>query len=139
MQGENLTRQPKQGVVEEAAPTGYFWPELRRAVARIWLACGVGAAVGLAIGMHVPEAWRFVSFFIASCAIFLLLAQQFSRSASPRRIYASLPDPGLATQMLLGVLLWGVPMDMIFSGMVILSALDPQERMPVSGGLALVF
>jgi hypothetical protein len=134
-----LTRQPKPVVVEEAPPPGYFWSELRRVVVRIWLASGIGGAVGLTIGMHVPESWRFGSFMIAFVAISLSLLQQLSRSASPRRVYASLSNPSLAKQMLLGVLLWGVPMGIAFSGIVMLSAMDPQERMPVGIGLALVF
>jgi hypothetical protein len=111
-------------VREEEQPVDHYWCELRRILPWTYLACALGVITGVALGLQFDDSMRFGVFVGTFLVVSSILRQLFlSRSAS-KQLYPTALDAGLRSKLLLGLLGWGVPMGMMFSGMMILMVKD---------------
>ena len=110
-------------VAEQTAPADQYWPEVRRMLPRMYLAYGFGTVTGFFVASQVPQTWRNVAFLVAYLATSLILIRRWSNGRTPLRLRAF--DPALRQEMLAGVLLWGVPMGILFAAMAVLDPIGP--------------
>lgn len=98
---------------DEAPPSGYFWPELRSTLPLDYAAYTLGAIAAYIIAVQLQETIRYVAFIV----MFLITSQLLLmlRRRTPKRIYPILLDAHLGRRVLAGVLLWGIPMGIMFS------------------------
>jgi hypothetical protein len=109
-------------VVDEAPPPGHFWSELRSALPLIYAAYGVAAVSALLVATQLEGSMQTTSFIV----VFIVVSQVILslRRRSGQRIYPRSLDANLGRQVVAGILLWGIPMGMMFgAGML----LDPME------------
>ena len=100
-------------IVDEAPPQGHFWSELRSALPLIYAAYALAAAAALLVAMQLEGSTQTTAFIV----VFIVVSQlvlAFRRRAG-RQIYPRSFDANLGRQVVAGVLLWGVPMGMMFS------------------------
>ena len=90
---------------------------------RMYLAYGFGTVAGFFVAWQVPQVWRNVSFLVAYLATSLILIRRWSNGRTPLGLRAF--DPALRQEMLAGVVLWGVPMGILFSAMAVLDPVGP--------------
>jgi hypothetical protein len=101
-------------------PVDEYWAVLRRMLPRTFLAYGIGGLVGFSVGLALDGSLRFPSFVIVFLAVSFFLMQRLSPGQGPLQGRALTSHPRLSMAMASGVLLWGVPMAILFSGMAIL-------------------
>jgi hypothetical protein len=114
----------KQPVIVDAAPPrGHFWSELRSALPLIYAAYALASAAALVVATQLKgpmQATAFIVVFLVVSQLILMLRRRAGQQIYPRSFEAN-----LGRQVVAGVLLWGIPMGMMFSaGMV----LDPIGR-----------
>lgn len=122
-------------VVEGKPPAGYVASEVRGVLPRIYLAYVLGTGVGVVVGSQFRDVSRFFAFVAASLVASMVLLQVFSYRRAPRQLYA--PDLRLGSQMLMGALLCGMPMGIIFSGAAILTMMGHPGMMVIAVGVAI--
>lgn len=109
-------------ITKEEQSVDYCWSELRRILPRTYLAFAIGTIAGVALGLQFQDSMRFGVFVAAFLVVSSVLRQLFLDRSASKQFYPVFPDAGLRPQLLLGLLGWGVPMGMMFSGMTILMA-----------------
>jgi hypothetical protein len=92
----------------------------RRALPRTYFAYAIGVIIGVALGLQFDDVMRFGVFIVAFLVVSSVLRQLFLYRSASKQFFPMLLDAGLRPQLLLGLLAWGVPMGMVFSGMTIL-------------------
>jgi hypothetical protein len=107
-------------ITEEEQPSDHYWSELRRALPRTYFAYAIGAIAAVALGLQFDDFMRFGVFIGTFLVVSSVLHQLFLDRSASNRFYPVLLDARLRPQLLLGLLAWGVPMGMVFSGMTIL-------------------
>ena len=122
-------------VVDQAPPQGHFWSELRSALPLIYAAYAVATAAALLVAKQLTEAMQSTAFIV----VFIVVSQvilSFRRRAG-QRIYPRSLDPNLGRQVVAGILLWGVPMGMMFSAGMVLDSIGFPALMALKVAAAL--
>jgi hypothetical protein len=115
-------------IVDEAPPQGHFWSELRSALPLIYAAYALASAAALMIATQLKGPTQTAAFIV----VFLVVSQFILtlRRRAGQRIYPRSFDANLGRQVVAGVLLWGIPMGMMFSaGMVLDSMGNPAQML----------
>jgi len=121
------SRSPTQPmIVDEPPPSGHFWTQLRAVLPLTYAAYGLAAVAAYVIAVQVQPGMQtaafIVTFLIASQLPLMLLRPK------QKRIYPVALDARLGQQVAAGILLWGIPMGMMFSaGMALDSIGRPLE------------
>lgn len=105
-------------IVDEPAPRGHFWSELRSALPLIYAAYALASAAGFLVATQLKGATRTTAFIV----VFVVVSQLVLtlRRRPGQRIYPRSFDANLGRQVAAGVLLWGIPMGMMFSTVMVL-------------------
>jgi hypothetical protein len=114
-------------IVDEAPPRGHFWSELRSALPLIYAAyalASVGAFIVAAQLTGSTQTTAFIVVFLAVSQFILTL-----RRRAGQRIYPRSFDVNLVRQVVAGVLLWGIPMGMMFSAGMVLDSMGLPAQM----------
>jgi hypothetical protein len=124
-------------IVDEAPPQGHFWSELRSALPLIYAAYALASAAAVLVAMQLKGSTQTSAFIVVFLAVsqFILTL----RRRAGQRIYPRSFDANLGRQVVAGVLLWGIPMGMMFSaGMVLdLMGLPTQMALKVAAVLGI--
>jgi hypothetical protein len=111
-------------ITEEVQPADRFWSELRRVLPWTYLAYAIGTVSGVMLGLQFDDNVRFGVFVGSFLVVSSVLRNLFLSRLARNQFYPAIVNVGLRPQLLLGLLGWGVPMGMMFSGMTILTAKD---------------
>jgi hypothetical protein len=121
-------------IVDETPPSGHFWTELGSAMLLTYAAYALAAVVSYPVATQLrgpAQMPAFIAVFLAISYLPLLI-----RRRARKRIYPITLDANLGRQAAAGVLLWGIPMGMMFSAAI---TLDP-IRSPVGAAkIAILF
>jgi hypothetical protein len=102
----------------------HYWSQLRRVLPWTYLAYAIGTITGVVLGLQFHGAMRFGIFVGAFLVVSSALRYLFLSRLAPNQLYPTLFDAGLMPHLLLGLLGWGVPMGMAFSGVTMLMEND---------------
>jgi hypothetical protein len=122
-------------IVDEAPPQGHFWSELRSALPLIYASYALASAAALLVATQLEGSLRTTSFIV----VFIVVSQVilvFRRRAG-RRIYPQAFDANLGRQVVVGVLLWGIPMGMMFGAGMVLDSMGLTAQMAIMAAAAL--
>jgi hypothetical protein len=126
----------KQPVIVDAAPPqGHFWSELSSALPLIYTAYALASVAALLVATQLNRSTQNTAFIV----VFLVVSQSiltFRRRAG-QRIYPRSFDANLGRQVVAGILLWGVPMGMMFSAGMVLDAMGLRIQIALGVALAL--
>src|SRR6266700_1770619 len=124
-------------VVDEPPPSGHFWTQLRAALPLTYAVYVLAAVAAFAIALQVQPATQSTAFIIT----FLIVSQLPLLLLRPRakRIYPVALDPQLGRQMAVGVLLWGIPMGIMFSAGMALDSIGRPIEMAIKIAVILPF
>lgn len=128
-----LSKQPI--VVDEAPPRGHFWSELRAALPLIYAAYASASVVALLVATQLDASMQTTAFIVVFIAVSQLILT-FRRRAG-RRIYPRSLDAHLGRQVVAGILLWGIPMGMMFSAGMVLDQTGLPAKMALMVGAVL--
>jgi hypothetical protein len=108
-------------IVDEAPSRGHFWSELRSALPLIYATYALASAAALLVAMQLKGSTQTTAFIV----VFLVVSQFILtlRRRAGRRIYPRSFDANLGRQVVAGVLLWGIPMGMMFSASMVLDSM----------------
>ncbi len=122
-------------VVDEAPPRGHFWSELRSALPLIYAAYALAAAAALLVARQLKGSMQTTAFIV----VFLVVSQLILtlRRQAGQRIYPRSLDANLGRQVAAGVLLWGVPMGMMFSAGMVLDQIGSPGQMALMAAAVL--
>ena len=127
----------KQPLIDdEAPPSGHFWSELRSALPLIYAAYALASAAALLVAMQLKGSAQTTAFI----CVFLVVSQLILtlRRRAGQRIYPRSFDANLGRQVLAGVLLWGVPMGMMFSAGTVLDSIGHPAQIVLMLAVVLV-
>jgi hypothetical protein len=124
-------------IVDEAPPQGHFWSELRAALPLIYAAYALASIAALLVATQLQRSMQNAAFIVVVLAVsqFILTL----RRRAGQRIYPRSFDANLGRQVVAGVLLWGIPMGMMFSAGMVLDSMGLPTRMAVSVAIAFGF
>lgn len=122
-------------VVDEAPPQGHFWSELRSALPLIYAAYALASAAALFVAMQLKGSTQTTAFIVVVLGVSQLILSVRRRAG--RRIYPRSFDASLGRQVLAGVLLWGVPMGMMFSAGMVLDSIGHPAQMALKAAIML--
>ncbi|MGY4508750.1 hypothetical protein [Bradyrhizobium sp. USDA 3650] len=114
-------------IVDEAPPQGHFWSELRSALPLVYAAYALASAAALLVAMQLKESMQTTAFIVVFIAVSQLILPLRRRAG--RRIYPRSFDANLGRQVVAGVLVWGIPMGMMFSAGMVLDAMGRPAQM----------
>jgi hypothetical protein len=100
-------------IVDEPPPSGHLWTQLRAVLPLTYAAYGLAALAAYLIATQVQPAMQsgaFITTFLIGSQLPLMLLRP-----KQKRIYPIAIDAHLGNQMAVGVLLWGIPMGIMFS------------------------
>lgn len=113
-------------IVDEAPPQGHFWSELRSALPPIYAAYALASVTALLVAMQLRGTMQTPAFMIVLVVVSQLILTLRRRAG--QRIYPRSFDANLGRQVVAGILLWGIPMAMMFSaGMFLDSMKHPAQ------------
>jgi len=114
-------------IVDEAPPRGHFWSELRSALPLIYAAYALASAAALLVATQLKGSTQTAAFIV----VFLVVSQFVLtlRRRAGQRIYPRSFDANLGRQVVAGVLLWGIPLGMMFSADMILDSMGLPAQM----------
>jgi hypothetical protein len=124
-------------VVDEPPPSGHFWTQLRAALPLTYAAYGLGAVAALAVAVQVQPAMRSTAFiltFLITSQLPLMLLRP-----KPKRIYPVALDAHLGHQVVAGILLFGIPMGIMFSAGMALDTIGRPVEMAILIAIVLPF
>jgi hypothetical protein len=99
-------------VVDEPQPPSHFWAQLRDTLPLTYAAYLVGAVAALAVALQVQPTMQTGAFILT----FLIVSQlQLLLRPKAQRVYPVAVDASLGRQVIVGILLWGIPMGIMFS------------------------
>lgn len=116
-------------IVDEAPPQGHFWSEIRSALPLIYTAYALGAAAGLLVATQLEGSTQTAAFIVVFVAVSQLVLTLRRRAG--QRIYPRSFDAKLGRQVVAGVLLWGIPMGMMFSAGMVLDSMGFPAQMAI--------
>jgi len=122
-------------IVDEAPPPGHFWSELRSALPLIYAAYALATAAALIVATQLKGTTQTTAFIVVFLAVsqFILTL----RRRAGQRIYPRSFDANLGRQVVAGVLLWGIPMGMMFSAGMVLDSMGLPDQMALEIAAAL--
>ncbi len=108
-------------IVDEAPSRGHFWSELRSALPLIYATYALASAAAFLVAMQLNGSTQIAAFIV----VFLVVSQSILtlRRRAGQRIHPQSFDANLGRQVVAGVLLWGVPMGMMFSAGMFLDSM----------------
>jgi hypothetical protein len=127
-------------VVDETPPSGHFWSELRSALPLTYAAYALAAVAAYLVAVQLGGSTQSAAFIV----VFLAISQLplMIRRRAGKRIYPTELATNLSRQIVAGVLLWGVPMGMMFSAGIALDPIrSPAElavKIPIVFGFSLI-
>lgn len=108
-------------IVDEAPPQGHFWSELRSALPLVYAACALASVTALLVAMQLRGTMQTPAFMIVLLVVSQLILTLRRRAG--QRIYPRSFDANLGRQVVAGILLWGIPMAMMFSAAMFLDSM----------------
>lgn len=124
-------------VVDDEPREDDFFSAVRRDLPWSYLACAIGAATGLVISLQLDGVLRFVLFTVAFIVVTGAIHKIRFRDRIPQLIYPWIADSNLATQLLLGSVIWSGPIGFAVFGIVFLGPWETSFRVQL--GLQLGF
>ena len=122
-------------VVDETPPQGHFWSELRAALPLIYAAYALASVAALLVAMQMERSTQTAAFIV----VFIVVSQLILiiRRRPGQRIYPRSFDANLGRQAVAGILLWGIPMGMMFSTALALDSIGLPAQMGLVTRIAL--
>ena len=123
-------------IEEGPAPPRHALSELLKSLPRTYLIYAVSIGAGTMTAWYTAKDYRLIVFVAIS-----LLAMQVVRLLVvklPKRIFANAAATGFGISLLYGVLCWGVPMGMFFSGFAVLTLGHNPLRIAAGIGIAVL-
>jgi hypothetical protein len=122
-------------IVDEAPPRGHLWSELRSALPLIYAAYALASAAALLVATQLKRSTQTTAFIVVFLAVsqFILTL----RRQAGQRIYPRSFDANLGRQVVAGVLLWSIPMGMMFSAGMVLDSMELRAQMALKVAAAL--
>jgi len=104
-------------VVEQTeVPSSRIWSEQFRLLPRSYLATLIATIAGFFAGSQFTDTLRMAVFAIVTLGLLQLLRQLPFFGKAPKRVYPSFGRREFGNYLLLGILCWGIPYAIMFSG-----------------------
>jgi hypothetical protein len=136
-----LASRPKQlekMIIEDGEPPpNHVRSEMWKNLLRIYLAYMLGSAAGIIVGLQLGKELRMAGFIVVALMTVQILRQLLLKV--PKRVYPAAANSGFRSQMVSGILSWGIPVAILAGGFSIMLAWGRPEAVAVGVGTALLF